>query len=121
MHRSEVLPGFDRTCAQLVASHMQETGTHFMARTQPVSIRKIKHGNQEGKFHVKWEEKDTSSDKSSGDDTSLCEGFFDLVISAVGREADVSSLGLDLVGVTQHKETHQIITNSQSETNVQHM
>lgn len=135
MHRSALLPNFDQTCAQIVATQM-ETNTQFIANTSPVSIEKTSDDSQ---YLVKWQKKsnsstdsgtastatdngDSSGDSSGDTNSDESEGIFDMVMSAVGREADVRMLGLDKTGgVLLDKDTYQIITDDQARTNIKHM
>jgi pyruvate/2-oxoglutarate dehydrogenase complex dihydrolipoamide dehydrogenase (E3) component len=118
MHRSQLLPGFDQTCAHLVGSHMEDTGTRFMQDTQPLSIEKVKRGENNDRFLVKYK-------TTSAAGISLKEGEeeFDLVFSAVGRAADVQKLGLEKAGVLVHKDTKQVVTRNENkaQSNVDHM
>ncbi|KAJ1448716.1 thioredoxin reductase [Pelagophyceae sp. CCMP2097] len=79
MVRSVVLRGFDRECIDKVAAHIQHHGVTMMSGVIPSKIEKL----PSGAFKV--------TDSAGG------VGEYDTVLAAVGRTADTTKLGVELV------------------------
>lgn len=95
--RSMPLRGFDRDVVDKVHKYMEATGTKFMIGALPSSIERL----ESGKLSVTF----TNGERDE----------FDTVLAAVGRYADISSLGLEAVGVQSNPRTGKVIcTNEQS-------
>jgi thioredoxin reductase (NADPH) len=106
MVRSIFLRGFDQDMANRIGSYMEEEGTKFIRKSVPSKIEK----QANGKLKVTW----TAADGSPGGSDE-----FDTVLSAVGRYADTTSLGLDKAGVATDKKGKIPCNNEQ--TNVPHI
>ena len=83
--RSVPLRGFDRECAQLVVSHMEQEGTTFWHGAEPTAM----HRTRSGAVEV------TMSHPQAG--TVVSE--FDTVVLAVGRTPATAGLRLEEAGV----------------------
>ncbi len=88
--RSILLRGFDRDVVDCVKAYMEAQGTRIMEGVKPERIEKLPNG----RFLVHY---------STGDKEE-----FDTVLSAIGRHADTSGLGLENVDLTTDPETGKI-------------
>eukprot|EP00615_Pteridomonas_danica_P010872 CAMPEP_0114368988 /NCGR_PEP_ID=MMETSP0101-20121206/31281_1 /TAXON_ID=38822 ORGANISM="Pteridomonas danica, Strain PT" /NCGR_SAMPLE_ID=MMETSP0101 /ASSEMBLY_ACC=CAM_ASM_000211 /LENGTH=345 /DNA_ID=CAMNT_0001519509 /DNA_START=949 /DNA_END=1986 /DNA_ORIENTATION=+ len=124
---------------------MEEQGTRFISKSEPISIQLYKDYIKENPLEFERDE-NTSSSKYRGDDEDddvegvnviqndndsrlvvtwkantsndvdndnsdvNGSGVFDLVLSAVGRTADIKQLGLDKTNVLINKKTQKVIT-----------
>jgi len=87
--RSIPLRGFDRQCAEMVLSHLEEEGVVVVRGTPQLAER-----SASGRTRVCWR----------GGDGAAAEGEFETVLVATGRTADTSSLCLEAVGLSAGKD-----------------
>lgn len=93
--RSILLRGFDRECADMIGTYMEKQGhVHFKHQVTPVKLEK---------------NTTTHKIKVTFSDGSMDE--YDTVMTAIGREADTDSLGLENVGVKTNPKNKKIICN----------
>jgi len=91
--RSILLRGFDREYADLIGKYMEEEShVNFKYKVTPVKLERQLRG---GKIKV------TFSDGT--------EDEYDTVMTAIGRQADTDTLGLDNVGVKTNPKNKKII------------
>jgi len=90
--RSILLRGFDRECADLIGSYMEDHGVKFKNGVTPQSLEKLDNG----KIKV------TFSDDSSDE--------YDTVMTAIGRSADTDKLGLENVNIDTNPKNNKIYT-----------
>lgn len=103
MVRSILLRGFDREYADHIGDYMEKTHTKFIRGCVPSSIEKL----PDHTFMVSWViDGTTHSD------------VYDTVISAIGRYADTSALGVDAVGVNLAKNGKIVCAGNNEQTSV---
>jgi len=90
--RSILLRGFDRQCADLIGTYMEDHGVTFKHSVTPMKLEKL----DSGKIQV------TFSDDSVD--------VYDTVLCAIGRQADTDTLGLDTINVQTNPKNKKIIT-----------
>jgi len=94
--RSVVLRGFDQDCGNRVLEYMKKTGTKVV---RSAVLSKIS-SRADGKLDVSWVPKNPrASETHLVPPGSAGSGTFDTVLSAIGRYADTSGLGLENVGI----------------------
>lgn len=106
MVRSILLRGFDQEAAGIIEADMARKGVQFIKSTVPVSITK----KADGKLVVKFRNVESGVE---------AEDEFDTVLSAIGRDADLSGLALPAVGVVVGPDGKLKCVNEQ--TNVPHV
>lgn len=112
MYRSLLLRGFDRDMASRIESSMILRGTRFLAAV-PTSIKRT----DDGCFEVTSRE----STNDRVDKPAEKKGKYDLVLSAVGRYADTSSMGLTSAGVETEPSTGKILCDRYEKTSAENM
>lgn len=90
--RSIVLRGFDRECADKIENYMVSQGVRFKKKVLPLKLEKVE-GDQ-----IKVSFSDGTQET------------FDTVLSAIGRYADTSKLGLENVNVATSSRNGKIST-----------
>ena len=114
MHRSVLLRGFDQDMAVRVGKAMKEKGTRFLPRTVPTRIARR---DSDGRLEVRWSSSNRKEEAEGGEGKNGGGGgVYDLVLSAVGRIADTSGLGLGAAGVDTDDQTGEIVCGSGDET-----
>jgi len=103
MVRSILLRGFDREYSDKIGEFMEATHTKFIRGCVPIKIEK----QSDHKFKVFW----NVEGKEQSD-------VYDTVVSAIGRIADTSKLGLESVGITTAKNGEIICADNNEQTNV---
>ena len=96
--RSILLRGFDRECANMIGSYMEEHGVKFRREVIPKKLEKVFMDHEGITSRIKV----TFSDDS--------EDIFDTVLVAIGRSADTDKLGLDKVGIKTNPKNGKIPT-----------
>ena len=89
--RSMMLRGFDRDTVERVKVVMEAQGTKILEGVKPTKIEKLENG----RFLVHYD------DGKGGEE-------FDTVLSAVGREADTKSLGLENINIPTNETNGKI-------------
>ncbi|KAI9907386.1 hypothetical protein PsorP6_004712 [Peronosclerospora sorghi] len=104
MVRSILLRSFDQDIAHKIGDYMEvQSGIEFIRKTVPLSISKL----ESDQLLVKW----------ISEDGEACEEIFDTVLTATGRDPDVSKLCLDKAGVKLNEMTGRIwVRNEQTST-----
>ena len=92
--RSILLRGFDRECADLIGSYMEDHGVKFRREVIPKKLERVMD--------------DTNRIKVTFSDDSV--DVFDTVLVAIGRSADTIKLGLDKVGIQTNPRNGKIPT-----------
>eukprot|EP00276_Gloeochaete_wittrockiana_P010402 CAMPEP_0184655092 /NCGR_PEP_ID=MMETSP0308-20130426/12721_1 /TAXON_ID=38269 /ORGANISM="Gloeochaete witrockiana, Strain SAG 46.84" /LENGTH=1000 /DNA_ID=CAMNT_0027091361 /DNA_START=24 /DNA_END=3026 /DNA_ORIENTATION=+ len=105
--RSLVLRGFDRQCAEKVASIMAEMGTRFMYDAEPSQLVKLPNGQIEVTL------------LKTGTDEIFTTEVFDTVVYATGRHPDVIGLNLEAAGLKTLKNGKFAVNDER--TNVSHI
>ena len=95
MVRSRVLRRFDNQMGDLIKTHMENHGVHFLERSLPSSIEKL----TDGKLKVKW----------TVNEVTKKEDVFDTVMFATGRYANTASLNLAAVNLYAEPGSGKII------------
>jgi thioredoxin reductase (NADPH) len=90
--RSILLRGFDRECADMIGTYMEDHGVKFRREVVPTKLEKL----SDGKIQV------TFSDGQ--------QDVYDTVLVAIGRTADTKSLGLENVGIATNPKNAKILT-----------
>lgn len=91
--RSILLRGFDRECAEMIGSYMEDHGVKFKYSVTPKKLEKL----DSGKIQV------TFSDETID--------VYDTVMCAIGRQADTDNLGLENVAVKINPKNKKIVTS----------
>jgi len=97
MVRSILLRGFDRDMADKIGDYMEKHGTKFIRGHVPEKLEKT----EDGRIKVTW---------GGGSDV------YDSVFVAIGRNADVSMLGLENVNVKVSQKSGKILANGNDQT-----
>jgi thioredoxin reductase (NADPH) len=105
MVRSILLRGFDTQCADMIGEFMQKEGCKFIRGSVPSKLEK----GADGRITCFWE--------SNGETKT---DVYDTVLVAIGRDADVSLLGLEALGVEQDKWSKKIVAPNE-QTSVQNI
>jgi thioredoxin reductase (NADPH) len=92
------LRGFDRECADLIGSYMEEHGVAFRREVIPKKLEKVLSEDASSTSRIKVTFSDNTVD------------IFDTVLVAIGRSADTDKLGLDKVGIKTNPRNGKIPT-----------
>ena len=95
MVRSRVLRRFDNQMGDLIKTHMENHGVHFLERSLPSSIEQL----SDGRLKVKWVVNEVTKK----------EDVFDTVMFATGRYANTTSLNLAAVNLHAEPGSGKII------------
>lgn len=88
--RSILLRGFDRECADMIGSYMEDHGVKFKREVVPTKLEKVDGDRIQVTFS------DNSQD------------VYDTVLVAIGRSADTEKLGLENIGIKTNSRNGKI-------------
>lgn len=100
MVRSILLRGFDQECANKIGDFMSRNNTNFIRKTVPNKVEKLENGAK----------RVFQNDPTTGQEM---QADYDTVFVAVGRHADVHSLGLDGPIKAQMSNANKIVVDQQ--------